>query len=439
MKVAVIGLGYVGLVTAVTLAEKGNQVICHDVNAAKMDMVCAGKSPMEEPGLEEVLQKNLGSGALTTVDDVNAAVAQSELVFLCVGTPSKEDGSIDLTAIVTAAVDVGKAIANVGTKPIIVVKSTVVPGTTDSAIRPALEKASGKSCGSGFGLCVNPEFLREGSALEDSLRPDRIVIGLVGDDGSEEAMAGLYESFHCVKLYVGSRTAEMIKYASNSMLATKISFANEIANICDLLGIDVDEVMEGVGLDNRISDKFLKAGLGFGGSCFPKDVSALAALAKAEGYEPLLLKSVLDINRDQPLRALEILRKEAGSVRGKRIAVLGLAFKPGTDDMRESRAVPIIRKLLDEGAEIIAHDPLAMENARNIFPQAEYAASAVEALEGADACIIQTDDPAYANIEDGAFLNLKLKLIIDGRRLLAHRKGELEAAGLTYRAIGMPR
>ena len=440
MKVSVVGLGYVGLVTAVTLAAKGHEVACYDADMQRLKEVSNGKVAIKEAGLEEALGQAMQAGTLSTVEGMQQTVANSEVVFICVGTPSREDGGIDLSAVFAACSELGSALKDIDKNRTVVIKSTVVPGTTDGKILPALERASGKRIGQGFGLCVNPEFLREGSALEDGSRPDRIVVGFVreGKNDGQDVMARLYEPFHCVKLYVDSRTAEMIKYASNSLLATKISFSNEIANLCDRLGIDVDEVMEGVGLDNRINERFLKAGLGFGGSCFPKDVAALSALAKAEGYEPRLLNSVLEINNEQPLRALEILKDVIGNLKGKRIGVLGLAFKPGTDDMRGSRALPIIQGLLDQGASVIAHDPLAMENARNILPDIELAGTPVEALKNSDACIIQTDDDAYATIGVRDFQELKFKLIIDGRRVLANRKDELRGAGLTYRAIGLP-
>ncbi len=438
MKVSVVGLGYVGLVTAVTLAKKGNEVTCYDIDAAKLDMVARGDSPISEKGLEEELKAVLAAGKLSIVRSLADAVNDSEVVFICVGTPSKPDGSIDLSGIISVAQELGETLRVSDEHRTVVVKSSVVPGTTDKRICPVLEESSGKKCGDGFGVCVNPEFLREGSALEDGLHPDRIVIGLMN---SEEGvvMQGLYDSFDCPKVVVDTKTAEMIKYVSNALLATKISFANEIANICDKLGIDVDNVMGAVGLDSRLNPKFLRAGLGFGGSCFPKDVSALAAVGREVGYEPKLLDAVLKLNDWQPTRAIQILKEEVGTLSGKRITILGLAFKPGTDDMRGSRAIPIIASLLDEGAKVIGFDPLASDNARKLFPDIDYAASVSEALEGSDACIIQTDDVIFAELDIKEFKVLGSGLVIDGRRVLAHKRGELESLGIIYRGIGVPK
>ena len=340
MDISIIGTGYVGLVTGACFAELGHNVTCVDVMKEKIDLINNKKSPIYEEGLEEILQKNVGKNLFATLD-LKKAVLSTDITFICVGTPPREDGSIDLKNIKESAEQIGSSLKAKKNYHLIVIKSTVVPGTTWQ-IKKIIEKFSGKK---NFGICMNPEFLREGKAIYDFLHPDRIIIGEY-DKKSGNILYEIYKDFSCPILRVDLKTAEMIKYASNAFLATKISFINEIGNICKKLGIDVYKVAEGVGLDSRISPKFLKAGCGFGGSCFPKDVKALAAKAKELGYTPILLESILEINKNQPLRMIELLRNKIGKLENKKIGILGLAFKPGTDDIRESPAIEIIKRLI---------------------------------------------------------------------------------------------
>ena len=386
MKISVIGTGYVGLSAAVGFAKLGHDVICYDVIPEKLEMIKNGKSPIYEPLIDQYLGDVVSEGRLKTSTDLDRTVKQTEVSFLCVGTPSSEDGSIDLSYIREASRELGTALREKGSYHTVVVKSTVLPETTEGVVLPLLEE-SGLNAGKDFGLCMNPEFLREGCALEDFLHPDRIVIGEL-DSRSGEAVNELYQGFGAPILRTNLKVAEMIKYASNAFLATKISYSNEIGNICKKLGIDVYDVMRGVGLDSRISPKFLQAGCGFGGSCFPKDVSALIAKSGELGHEPKLLKEVLDTNERQKLKIMEHLERKVGDLEGKRIAVLGLSFKANTDDVRESPAIKVISYLKYRGADIAAHDPQGMDNMRAVFPDIAYHETPQSALRDSDAAVI---------------------------------------------------
>ncbi len=416
MRIAVVGTGYVGLSTGVGFAIRGNEVICVDKVKEKVEQINRGVTPIYEPLLEEHLRRVLKEKRLKATDDLHKAMRKSEVIFISVGTPPKEDGSIDLKYIKEVSKEIGRSLASKGYK-VIVVKSTVLPGTTENVVIPNLEKYSRKKVGKEFGVCMNPEFLREGKALEDFLCPDRIIIGAV-DKKSGDILEKVYANFNAPILRTDLKTAEMIKYASNAFLATKISFANEIGNICKRLGIDVYEVMKGVGMDSRISEKFLAAGCGFGGSCFPKDVDALIHKAEELEYEPKLLQEVQDLNRRQKLRMVELLEKRIGNLKGKKICVLGLAFKPETDDMRGASSVDIIFKLMKKGAKVKAYDPKAMENAKKIFPNIEYAKNAKEAIEGSDACLIVTEWEEFRKLKDEDFDLMRNRVIIEGRRVL---------------------
>ncbi len=413
MRISIAGTGYVGLVTGVTFASLGHDVILVDVIPEKVEMVNSGKSPIYEKGMDDLLSKLVKEGKIRATTDMKEAVKGTDVTFIAVGTPSRDDGSIDLRYIESVSRDMGKAIAEKGWH-LIVVKSTVVPGTTEGFVLPIVEKESGKKAGEGFSVAMNPEFLREGVALEDSMNPDRIVLGVL-DERSEDLLREIYERIDAPILVTTPTTAEMIKYTANSFLATKISFANEIANICDRLGIEVYDVMEGVGMDHRISPYFLNAGAGFGGSCFPKDVKAIVSLAKENGYEPELLEEVLELNERQPLRMIELAEKVVGDLNGKKVSVLGLAFKPDTDDIRESRAMPLVKGLIEKGAQVIAYDPKAMDNFKQVFPEIEYAESAESALKDADVCMIQADWDEFKSIDYDSF---GLEAIIDGRRTI---------------------
>ena len=414
MKICVIGSGYVGLITACGFAKLGHSVSCVDIDPKKVEMINNGEPPIYENGLKELLSEVIGK-SLNATTNLADAVSSSEIIFLCVGTPSREDGSIDLSYIRKAFLDILSSSDSYAT---IIVKSTVVPGTCDSLAALGKEK-SGKSEGKEYGLCMNPEFLREGKALEDFFSPDRIVIGAESEKERTKAIE-LYSSFSCPIVHTNRKTAEMIKYASNSFLATKISFANEMGNLCKRLGIDVYEVMDAVGMDKRIERSFLNAGIGYGGSCFPKDVKALIHSFNESGIEPKLLNSVIEVNEKQPLRIAELAKKKLGSLNGKKIAVLGLAFKPDSDDIREAPSIKIIVKLLSEGAQIRAYDPEAMPNMEKVFGnRIGYAKSLSDALSFSDVVFVLTEWEQFKdkNLYSG-------KTVFDGRKVLKRKSGE---------------
>ncbi|MBU4492339.1 MAG: UDP-glucose/GDP-mannose dehydrogenase family protein, partial [Euryarchaeota archaeon] len=405
----------------------GHQVICVDIDRQKIDQINAGIPPIYEEGLDELLKKHAGK-SLSATSDYVFAVMNSDVSFICVGTPSDSSGNIDLCIVKAAGAGIGDALRKKKGYHVVVVKSTVVPETTEKVVLPIIEKHSGKHLGE-FGIAMNPEFLREGKAVYDFMHPDKIVVGSL-DKKSGDIVASLYKGIKCEVTRTNPRTAEMIKYANNAFLATKISFANDIGNICKLLGIDTYEVMKAVGKDFRIGTHFLNAGAGFGGSCFPKDVKALIGKASEIGYEPTLLKSVIEVNERQPVRMVELLKNKMGSLKGKKIAVLGLAFKNDTDDIRESRSIPVIRELLDNGAIVSAYDPMANDNMRKLFNNVHYRAKAADALRGADACLIMTEWDEFKSL-DKEFDVMKNKLIIDGRHMLAPGKN-VEYIGLCW-------
>jgi len=421
MKISIIGTGYVGLSTGVGFAVKGNEVVCVDVIPEKVNMINKGISPIYEPSMNEKLMEVLDKGLIEATSDLKKAVMATHISFISVGTPSREDGSIDLKYIKEVSKQIGEVLRNKEGYHVIVVKSTVVPGTTENVVIKNLEEHSGKKAGEDFGVCMNPEFLREGKALEDFLNPDRIVIGSI-DKRSGDALEELYKNFNAPILRTDLKTAEMIKYASNAFLATKISFANEIGNICKKLGIDVNEVMKGVGMDHRISPYFLNAGAGFGGSCFPKDVKALINKAKELGYEPKLLEQTIEVNEKQKVKLVEQLEDKIGNLDDKTITVLGLAFKPNSDDIREAPAINIISKLLEKGAKVKAYDPKAVENMRKIFPNVLYTNDMKSALKNSDACLIVTDWGEFKQLEDKDFDVMRNKVILEGRKVLDKNK-----------------
>jgi len=423
MKISVIGSGYVGSVTAACFAEVGHEIVCVDIDEKKVEQINAGIPPIYEEGLGDLLRKYAGKKLIATID-YEFAVRETDISFICVGTPSAEDGSIDLSIVRAAATNIGEALVKKKGYHVVVIKSTVVPETTEKFVLPVLEEASGKTAGKDFGVAMNPEFLREGKAVHDFMHPDKIVIGAI-DRKSGDLISELYRKFECEVTRTNPATAEMIKYANNSLLATKISFANEIGNICKKLGIDTYEVMAAVGKDFRISPRFLNSGAGFGGSCFPKDVKALIGKAKAIGYFPILLESVIAVNEKQPLLMTEILIRKIGNLAGKKIAVLGLAFKNETDDIRESRAIPVIAELLRLGAKISAYDPMAIENMKRVFPTIEYSGKAEDALKGADACLVMTEWDEFRQLES-EFENMKEKIVIDGRRVIEAKNIDYE-------------
>ncbi len=440
-KISVIGVGYVGLCTAVGLASKGYRVLACDIDAEKIAKINQGVPPFFEPGLQEKLTESTKKGNLEgLVNQTNQAIAETDFTYVAVGTPSKPDGSIDLKYIESAATNIGKALKQKSSYHITIIKSTVVPGTTQNVVKPILERESGKKCGADFGLCMNPEFLRQGSAFADTLNADRVVIGS-HDKRAGDQLEALYKDFYSTRappiIRTTLSTAELIKYASNAMLATKISFINTIANICEKIpGADVKVVAAAMGLDKRIGPLFLDAGLGYGGSCFPKDVKALIACSKAFGYTPELLDSTENVNKKQPLKAVEFCKQQLGNLEGKQIAILGLAFKPDTDDMREARVIPIINQLIAEGASVTAYDPIAASVAKGIFKDTiQYADSAVDCLKEADCCILVTEWPEFKKLTPQDFTtNMKQPILIDGRRIY---NPEEFSKKLKFTAIGL--
>jgi UDPglucose 6-dehydrogenase len=422
--IGVIGTGYVGLVTAAGFAELGNEVWCIDIDADKINGLKEGRIPIWEPGLKDLVAKHRGRLHFST--DINDALEHARLLFVAVGTPPTYSGDADLSAVFSVVDSMPASDSHA-----LVMKSTVPCGTGDHIKRRFAE--TGKT---GFSYVSCPEFLKEGSAVADFLSPDRVV---VGDDGdwAGQAVVDLYAPLDAPLVRTDIRSAEMIKLASNAFLATKISFINEIANVCDEVGADVVEVSKGMGLDARIGPKFLQAGIGFGGSCFPKDVTALKQLAGNSGYHFQLLNSVIEVNELQKRRVMQKLQKHLGSLVGRRIALLGLAFKPNTDDMREASSLVLSARLLADGAEIVGYDPVAEGEARKLISGIEYADSAGGAIEGADALVLVTEWPEFREL-DLADVASRMRggLVVDGRNFLD--PAAVRAAGLLYEGIGRP-
>jgi UDPglucose 6-dehydrogenase len=430
MRVTVVGTGYVGLVTGAGLAELGHTVVCIDVDERKVAALNRGDPPIFERGLQALLQRNLGA-RLHATTDLNAAVLDSELTFICVGTPSREDGSINVSFVQQVAEQIGVVLATATRFHAVVVKSTVVPGTSDQIVAPTLERASGRLAGVDFGVGVNPEFLTEGQAVDDFLRPDRIVIG--GDRRTVSMLRDLYTGFKGVPIVeTNAPTAEMIKYASNALLATAISFSNEIANLGSSIGgIDVVEVMRAVHLSRYLTtplgdgtsvtaplSSFFEAGCGYGGSCLPKDVAALAARGREIGSPLPLLEAVARINDEQPARLLDLLRRHFRTLQGRRVTVLGLAFKPDTDDVRSSPAFPVLRSLREAGAEVSAHDPVVGPDALDGLGDVAYMEDLAAAVKQAEAVVIVTRWDHYRQIPELVSHLDPPPLVVDGRRML---------------------
>lgn len=438
-KICVIGSGYVGLTMAACFAIRGMKVTCVDVDKERIEKIKRGEPPIHEPGLKEIVAEVTSDGMLKATEDYAEGMKGAEFSFICVGTPSKPDGSIDLSHVISAAEAVGKNLHLASKNHLVVVKSTVVPGTTSKIVAPILESSSGMKIGQDFSLIFNPEFLREGSAVEDTFHPDRIIIGEY-DEGSGKKLLDLYKEFYNNLLppYIITNTvnAELIKYANNAFLATKISFINEIANICQRIpGADVEIVAKGIGLDKRIGPLFLKAGLGYAGPCLPKDLSALIAYAQSLGYGPLLLRAVQHTNENQPYRAVLLAKNLLNTLKGKRVALLGLVFKPNTDDIRNAISLKLINMLLKEGAQVAVFDPKGLENAKKLLGNAVvYANSAVECIKDADCCIVVTEWDEFRKLRPEDFVkSMRNPIIIDGRRVYDPK----EFSGkLTYVAIG---
>ena len=431
MNIAVIGTGYVGLVVGACLAETGNHVVCADVDAAKIDKLRQSVIPIYEPGLEQLVERNQRSGRLTFTTDVPGAIEGAAVIFIAVGTPRDEDGSADLRHVLSVAETIGRHMKH---ELVVVTKSTVPVGTAAK-----VQTAIAASARHPFHVCSNPEFLKEGAAVEDFLRPDRVVLG-VDSDHARSVMTELYSPFVRTGkpiIFMDIASAEMTKYAANAMLATRISFMNEIANLCEKVGADVDLVRKGIGSDSRIGSSFLFPGPGYGGSCFPKDVVALMRTAQERGAPLDVLEAVDRANDRQKHRLFEkLVHALGGIVRGARVAVWGLAFKPNTDDMREAPSLTLIERLLSEGASVVAHDPEAIPEAKRVLGSTvEFAADAYQAVHQADGLVVVTDwneyrHPDFARIKS----SLTRPVVIDGRNLYDPEK--MRRLGFTYDSIG---
>ena len=429
MDVSVVGSGYVGTTVAACLADLGHAVTNIDIDRDVVDSINAGEAPIHEPGLDELLDEHGGERLRATTD--YDAVRATDLTFVALPTPSNEDGSIDLSIITRGMASLGEALAAKTEPHVVVVKSTVIPGSTEDVLVPAMRRAG---AGGNVHVAMNPEFLREGTAVEDYLKPDKLVVGS-DSEYARETLEAVFEPLVArldpepPLVTTGVREAEMIKYANNAFLAAKVSLINEIGNVCKEYGVDAYEVAEAIGLDHRIGEQFLRSGVGWGGSCFPKDVAALIAAAEEVGYDPSLLRAVVEVNEKQPRRMLELAERHV-DLAGKRVAVLGLAFKPGTDDVRNSRAIPIVESLLERGSEVVCYDPVATANMRERFPDLVYADSAVAALEGAHAAFVVTDWDEFGAL-GAEFDRMATPVVVDGRRIVERRDG-VAYEGLTW-------
>ena len=434
MRIAMIGTGYVGLVSGACFADFGHQVTCVDKDSAKIDGLHAGAMPIWEPGLEALVKANVERGRLAFTTDLAKGVEQAEAVFIAVGTPARRgDGHADLTFVFQAVRELAKAIRP-GT--VVVTKSTVPVGTGDKIVE-ILEEEGAKD----ISVASNPEFLREGAAIRDFKIPDRIVVG-ADDERAREVLREIYRPLFLNQapiLFTGRRTAELTKYAANAFLATKISFINEIADLCEAVDADVQDVARGIGLDNRIGPKFLHAGPGYGGSCFPKDTLALLQTAEEAGVEQRIVSTVVAVNNHRKEAMAERVETAlGGNVAGKRIAVLGLAFKPNTDDMRDAPSIPIVQSLIERGAELIAFDPVAREQAEKVLSGIQYADSADAAAEGADAVVIVTEWDEFRALDlDTLAAKMRGKTLVDLRNVWDPH--EAERAGLRYFGVGRGR
>jgi UDPglucose 6-dehydrogenase len=438
MDVTVFGSGYVGLVTGACLAEVGNNVLCVDVDARKVDMLNAGEVPIYEPGLDEIIHRNKAAGRLAFSTDLGAGVAHGLFQFIAVGTPPDEDGSADLKHVLSVASTIGEHIDGYR---IVVDKSTVPVGTADRVASRIRETQAERGAGVEFDVVSNPEFLKEGAAIEDFMRPDRIIVG-TDNPRTAELLRALYAPFnrnHDRVMVMDIRSAELTKYAANAILATKISFMNELSNIAEAVGADIEQVRVGIGSDPRIGYQFIYPGCGYGGSCFPKDVQALERTAVGVGYNPELLHAVEAVNhRQKEVLFRKISEHFDGDLKGKTIALWGLAFKPNTDDMREASSRRLMEQLWDAGARVRAFDPVAMDETRHIYgdrDDLDFAADQMDALVGADALAIVTEwtqfrSPDYAAVRE----QLTYPVVFDGRNILDH--GQVTTAGLTYVSIG---
>ncbi|MBN1955486.1 MAG: UDP-glucose/GDP-mannose dehydrogenase family protein [Anaerolineae bacterium] len=426
--IAVIGVGYVGLVTGACFADLGNRIVCLDINAEKIARLKEGEMPIYEPGLEELVERNVKAGRLFFTTSYAEALQEAEFAFIAVGTPEGVDGEADLQYVRMAA----ESIAEVLDHPLVIVNKSTVPVGTGDWVADIIREKRGDSAE--FAVVSCPEFLREGSAIRDFMNPDRVVLGSLAPEAAEQ-VAQLHLPLRSTIVITDLRTAEMIKYASNAFLATRISFINEIANICEALGADVKEVASGMGYDKRIGHAFLDAGVGYGGSCFPKDVKALAHMADTHGRHPQLLAAVMEINNDQRLQVVRKARELLGELGGKQVGILGLAFKPNTDDMREAPATSIIERLLAAGVKVRAYDPVAMENARRILTGVELCPDPYTLAEGCDLLIVVTEWNEFKHLDLVRIKKLmRHAAIVDGRNI--YDPPTVRSLGFAYRGIG---
>jgi UDPglucose 6-dehydrogenase len=439
-RVVIVGLGYVGLTMAVCLTDIGVKTIGVDIDDRKIDLIRKGKSPIYEPHLEEMLRKAQNSGGLQVTKDLFSALEDSNIIFIAVGTPNNADGTTNLAQLKFTIRQLGETIGKIRKYHLIVIRSTIPPGTSENIIKPDLESISGKYCGRDFGLCVNPEFLSEGSAVQNMLNPYRIIIGEYNKE-SGEILENFYKKVKFNNLPRIIRTsmsnAELIKYVNNAFLATKISFINSIANLCEKIPrSDVEVIGKAIGLDPRISPLFLRAGLGWGGSCLPKDLEAIYNFSKKLGLDPLIFDSVIQINNLQPLRLVKKVKELLEDIKGKRIAILGLSFKPNTDDVRGAVSINIINELLKENVKICVYDPVAIKNTRKFFGKKIYYANSVkDCIKKTDCCIIVTEWNEFKKLKPCDFKTcMRRPLIMDGRRLYDPQDFSKE---LEYYTIGL--
>jgi len=426
--ITVIGVGYVGLVTGVCFADLGNKVVCVDIDEERIENLKQGVMPIYEPGLEELVARNVRAGRLSFTTSYTEGLQDAEFAFIAVGTPEGVDGEADLQYVRMAA----RSIAELIKHPLIIVNKSTVPVGTGDWVADIIREH--RNDGTDFAVVSNPEFLREGSAISDFMYPDRVVLGSLDRDAAEK-VAQLYLPLRATIMITDLRTAEMIKYASNAFLATRISFINEIANICEALGADVKEVATGMGYDQRIGHAFLDAGVGYGGSCFPKDVKALAYMAETKGRHPQLLRAVMDINHYQRRAVVSKLEDILGSLQGKRIGLLGLAFKPNTDDMREASSVHVANILQSAGAHVRAYDPVAMKVAARVLPDVELAGDAYELAAGCDALIVITEWNEFKNLDLARIRDLMAQpVLVDGRNI--YDPATMKELGFYYRGVG---
>lgn len=435
MKIAIIGLGFVGLSFASVLGSKLYHTIGIDSDKNKISKIKSGKSPFFEPKLQQTLSQALRKSLLVS-SDIGIAVKNCDLIFVTVGTPQSKNGYIDLTILKEAIEQLGNQLAKTKNKPIIIIKSTVVPGTAQNVIKPILEKRSSKLTGIGFSLITNPEFLREGNAIDDTLKPHTVIIG-GNDDNAIRKVKQFYKSLYSSKIPIiitNHQTAEMIKYANNSFLATKVSFINQIANICQSIpGTNVDEVAKAIGLDPRIGNLFLNAGPGYGGSCLPKDLQTIIAFSSKMGSKPLLFEAVQQTNEIQVKNIVRLIQKLVGNPKRKNITILGLSFKENSDDIRDSVSIKLIRLLLTKNTTITVYDPKAMENTKKIFNnKIKFANNLKDSLKNSDCAIIMTSWKEFSRLNNTHFKNMKRKLIIDTRRILKNKNSKIE-----YYALGI--